>query len=246
MPKYGLIGYPLSHSFSKKYFTDKFDREKLVDSSYNLYSIQSIEELPELIKKERLNGLNVTIPHKEAVIPYLDELDETAMAIGAVNTIKIVWQADQYHLKGYNTDAIGFKQSLIPHLKTQHQEALILGTGGSAKAVAYVLQKLDIAYQMVSRTPRGNLLSYRDLNAEILHEHKLLINCTPLGMYPEVEAMPPLPLEGIDDEHLVYDLIYNPQQTKLLKEAAEKGATAINGLKMLELQAEASWEIWDN
>lgn len=243
MKKLGLIGYPLAHSFSKKYFNEKFARENIAGYAYDVFPLQTIDKFPALLKSEpELVGLSVTIPHKETVIQYLDELDETAREIGAVNCIKI----ENGKPKGYNTDAFGFRQSLRPFLDSNHDKALIFGTGGAAKAVAYVLQSLGIHYWFVSRSKNNadNCLHYDDVNESIVSSCKLLINCTPVGMSPNVKDCPPLPYNAITPQHLVYDLIYNPEETLFLKKAKEQGALISNGYNMLVFQAEEAWRIW--
>jgi shikimate dehydrogenase len=247
MRKFGLIGSSLSHSFSKDYFSRKFDKEGIEATAYELYELPSINALSSLIKSEvALCGLNVTIPFKESVIPFLNETDHTAGVVKAVNTIKIDRSGEQVTLKGYNTDIIGFRDSLKPFLAKEHNRALILGTGGAAKAVSFVLKQLDIPHFFVSRKASATAhVNYSDLDEKILRSFPLLINTTPLGMHPNTESMPPIPLEGISDNHLVYDLVYNPKETLLLKEAAKRGAICVNGLSMLQLQAEAAWKIWN-
>jgi len=246
MRLYGLIGYPLGHSFSQKYFSEKFAREGIADARYELFPLENIADLPALLEQNPdLRGLNVTIPHKETVVPFLHELDETARAIGAVNCIKI----ENQKLRGFNTDVIGFEKSLQTvdggRWTVQDRMALILGTGGASKAVAYVLKKLGISYQLVSRHPVGeNQISYADLSSFLTPHPSLLINTTPLGMAPNVDVCPDLPFERLTPEHFVYDLIYNPPETLLLRRAKSQGCTVKNGLEMLQLQAEAAWEIW--
>ncbi|MGZ3862083.1 MAG: shikimate dehydrogenase family protein [Bacteroidia bacterium] len=245
MKKLGLIGYPLTHSFSKKYFSEKFARENISGYSFDTFSLENISAFPELLKKEKdLIGLSVTIPHKETVIPFLHELDETARAIGAVNCIKI----SGGKLTGYNTDALGFKQSIRPFLDTNHTKALIFGTGGASKAVAYVLRNLGIHFWFVSRTENkfGNTLMYQELNADIISACKLLVNCTPVGMSPNNDKFPDIPYSSITPQHLAYDLIYNPEETVFLKKAKEQGALISNGYNMLCFQAEEAWRIWTN
>lgn len=249
MKLYGLIGFPLSHSYSKKHFTEKFERESIQDSQYDLFEIKSAEELPSLLAAQRdLRGLNVTIPHKQAVIPYLDRLDEaSALRIGAVNTIKIYPDGST---KGFNTDYYGFKQSLSLWLEA-HQvnagclRALVLGNGGASKAVIVALEDLGIAFQLVSRQGGAGVLGYEDILPATMDAHRLLINTTPLGMYPNVESCPPLPYEQIGKGHFLYDLVYNPEETLFMKKGAEQGAATHNGLKMLILQAEKAWSIWN-
>lgn len=248
MKKFGLIGYPLGHSFSEKYFTEKFKNLGLTDHSYKLYPIEVMASgFPKLLEENPLLcGINVTIPHKIEVMGFLDEIDEAAKAIGAVNCIKITKSLDgKPFLKGYNTDAYGFESSLKPFLKPQHQKALILGNGGAAKAIKYVLEQLGIAYKFVSRNPKADMLSYQDLTQEIIESHHIIINCSPVGTYPNVTEKPDIPYEFSSDKHLFYDLIYNPSETVFLTKGKEKGAQTKNGYEMLELQAEKSWEIWN-
>jgi shikimate dehydrogenase len=249
MNLYGLIGFPLTHSFSKRYFSDKFIREGIKESSYDLYEMETLDGLAELLKKTDLRGLNVTIPYKKAVISHLDDLDDSsAERIGAVNTIKIFADGST---KGYNTDYYGFKQSLVEWLDRRGEscssfQALILGNGGAAKAVQVALQDLEIVYEQVSRSPQNGCIVYEGLNEEIVSSHRLIINTTPLGTYPHVEGCPALPFEWVGNQHYLYDLVYNPAETTFLKKGKEKGATLQNGLKMLELQAEKAWDIWTN
>lgn len=259
MKKFGLIGYPLSHSFSQKFFTEKFEKEGYEDYEYEIFPIQNLSDLPELIKANPdLCGLNVTVPHKIGVIYYLDKLDPAAKAIDAVNCIKIVNQHPveaffsgelsslQVRLEGYNTDAYGFETSLKPLLKKHHTKALILGAGGAARAVAYVLHKLGISFKHVSRRSIKKQLSYQQLNADIISDNPLIINTTPVGTYPNVEACPDIPYESLTSKHLLYDLVYNPEETEFLRRGKEHGAAVKNGLEMLHLQAEKSWEIWNS
>lgn len=243
MRKFGLIGKKLGHSFSKKYFTEKFLLEGVTDAAYELYELPSAEELPQLLLQEpELVGLNVTVPYKEQVIPLLDELDEAAAKIGAVNTIKI----SGGRTKGYNTDYIGFRDSLEAFYPEQERgQALVLGTGGAAKAVWAALDALQIPYKRVSRKEGEEQLSYAQLTPELLQKYNLIINTTPLGMYPQVQEAPELPYESITSRHYCYDLVYNPEQTLFLQHAAGKGAKVLNGLPMLHLQAEAAWSIWN-
>lgn len=245
MKKYGLIGYPLGHSFSKNYFNEKFHSEN-IDAEYVNFEIPSIGELPSvLLKNPDLVGLNVTIPYKEQVISYLDELDEAAAAIGAVNVIKISSRKGKTILKGYNSDVIGFTQSIGPMLEPQHTKALVLGTGGASKAVCYGLKTLGVEPQLVSRTAREGVLTYADLTPEIMDIYKVIVNCTPVGMYPQADLFPPIPYECLTPRHLLYDLLYNPDTTLFMKKGADRGATTKNGLEMLLLQAFGAWEIWN-
>lgn len=243
MKQFGLIGYPLSHSFSKGYFAEKFKKEGIADSQYDVFPLEKIEDFTALCEPHKnLVGLNVTIPYKEKIIPFLDELNEEAKAIGAVNTIKFV----RGNKIGYNTDAYGFEMSLKPLLKPHHTSALILGTGGASKAVEYVLKKLRISFQYVSRNKSANTINYDELDELIIHHSTLIINSTPVGMYPNVENSPDIPYGLVTDKHLLYDLIYNPEETQFLKEGKQHGAQTKNGLEMLYLQAEKSWEIWNS
>lgn len=248
MRKYGLIGYPLGHSFSKGYFADKFRKENISDCSYDNYPMEKIELVEDLIQTgEELCGLNVTIPYKQQVIPFLDEIDEEADEVGAVNCIKITRRsAGQAFLKGFNTDIYGFEMPLLEVLGSEHTRALILGTGGASRAVAYILGKHQIEYRFVSRRPKSSeIYSYGDLTPEIIKEHTIIVNTSPLGMYPDVETYPDLPYSGLTNNHILYDLVYNPVKTVFLQKGEEREATLINGLPMLHFQAEKSWEIWN-
>ena len=239
--EYGLIGYPLGHSFSPTYFAKKFAALS-IDATYLAYPIASISEFTRLTETHSFSGLNVTIPYKEAVMQHLDAIDETAKKVDAVNTISF-----KNGIKtGYNTDVIGFEESICPLLKSQHRQALILGTGGASKAVAYVLEKLGIAYTKVSRTKSDSTFLYEELNEEIIATHALIVNCSPLGKAPNISEAPAIPYAGIGNEHLLYDLIYNPSETKFLSLGKRQGAAIKNGLEMLELQADAAWEIWNS
>ena len=245
MKKYGLIGYPLSHSFSEKYFSKKFEKEKITDCEYNNFSLHKISDFPDLIKNTaNLKGLNVTIPYKEKIIPFLDKIDKTAKQIGAVNAIKLEKKSNKTILIGYNTDVYGFRKSLINKFENRHKKALILGTGGASKAVKYVLNNLEIKYLFVSRKKTENTILYSELSREIIEQHTLIINTTPLGMFPNTEKFPDIPYNFISKKHLFYDLIYNPEKTIFLQKGKQKSAKIINGLQMLELQAEMSWEIF--
>lgn len=243
MYRFGLIGKNIDYSFSKSYFTNKFESEGLPDT-YQNFDIETIEEFPEIIQSvKNLKGLNVTIPYKEAILPFLDKLDKKAKEIGAVNTIKIT---ENGGLIGYNTDYYGFKKSIEPYLKTHHKKALILGTGGASKAIAYALKKLGITYNHVSRTASNNTTyTYQTLSEEIIEKHHIIINCSPLGTKPNTNICPQIPYEAITRLHLLYDLIYNPDETKFLNIGKLKGATICNGLEMLKLQADKAWEIWN-
>lgn len=246
MKKFGLIGFPLTHSFSKKYFTAKFEKEGILDCQFDLYEIQDISLLPKILKDNpELKGLSVTIPYKEKVIPYLHELDPACEKIGAVNCIKI----KNGRLTGYNTDYLGFKESLEKWLKAEKPNALVLGTGGASKAVVQALKDLGIDYSMVSRnkSPEPKFLTYDDLAEDdrILQSHHLIINTTPLGTFPKTEEMPEINPELITRMHKVYDLVYNPEKTFLMRSLEARGAIVKNGMEMLILQAEAAWKIWN-
>lgn len=243
---YGLIGYPLTHSFSQRYFTEKFTREGITDSRYDLFDMPGVAtSLPALLQQPGLRGLNVTIPHKQAVLPYLDRLDASAEKVGAVNVIKIEPDGSR---TGYNSDYYGFRQSLetwLSDLKrtTLNLQALVLGTGGASKAVVAALSDLGIAYKAVSRTKTPDNLSYDELPGVIGH-YELLVNCSPVGTYPHTDEAPDLPYDQLTDRHLLYDLVYNPAETRFMQLGRERGAMAINGYQMLVLQAEKAWAIW--
>ncbi|MDA0314038.1 MAG: shikimate dehydrogenase [Bacteroidetes bacterium] len=245
MRKFGLIGFPLGHSFSKKYFTEKFSHEGRSDCQFKLYEFPQVTDFPALIQREKgLEGLSVTIPYKEQIIPYLDALDPACERIGAVNCIRI----RNGKKVGFNTDYLGFKQSLQSWLGDTIPAALVLGTGGAAKAVQQALRDLGVSFLLVSRTKQEGQLTYPDLseNKAWLQNHPLVINTTPLGTFPKVEGMPELPLEQLNGRHLVYDLVYNPPITLLMQECMARGGKAKNGQDMLELQAEAAWRIWNS
>jgi shikimate dehydrogenase len=242
---YGLIGYPLSHSFSKKYFTEKFRKEGLKRHFYELFPIQTISQLPGLLERfPELKGLNVTIPYKEAVFPFLDELDPAAAEIGAVNTLAI---RPDGKIKGFNTDVYGFEESLQTGIRKypgKVWKALVFGSGGSSKAVSYVLEKRNIFHKIVSRNPASDQLAYEELVPETARTFNLLINCTPLGMHPDTEMCPAFPYHHLSGREFLFDLIYNPSETLFLKKGREAGCEVKNGLEMLTLQAEKAWEIW--
>lgn len=248
MKLFGLIGYPLQHSFSKEYFTRKFKIENISSCEYQNFEIESPVQIRELLSKNTgLQGLNVTIPYKEAVISVLDELDPEAKKIGAVNCIKVSRYQNQFHLKGYNTDAPAFEQTLKPLLKEHYKKAMILGTGGSSKAVATAFDNLGIDYVFVSRQPRDcNQIRYSILHEELIRDHLIIINTTPVGMFPDIESYPEIPYQFLTKNHLLYDLIYNPAQTIFLKQGMKAGAEIKNGAEMLQVQAELSWEIWND
>ena len=240
--QFGLVGKNISYSFSKGYFGDKFEKLNLEDYSYDNLDFQNIEDFPEFIKQNpTISGLNVTIPYKEAIIPFLDKLSKRATEIGAVNTIKITKSGK---LKGFNTDYIGFQKSIEPLLNVNHKKALILGTGGASKAVAYALKQLEIPYLFVSRNDIGDAIGYNQINEKTFEEFQIIINCTPVGTFPNTNTFPEIPYEHFTSNHLAFDLIYNPAETLFLKKAREQGAIIKNGLEMLTLQAEKSWDIW--
>jgi shikimate dehydrogenase len=242
MKQFGLIGYPLSHSFSKGYFAEKFKKENITDARYDVFPIENMADFEQLCRDTpNLAGLNVTIPHKQSVIPFLDVLDEAAAQVGAVNTIKFAAGKKI----GYNSDIYGFEMSLKPLLDSRHRFALILGTGGASKAVEYVLKKLAVDFQYVSRTKTETNISYADIDEALMAKAKIIINTSPLGMYPNIDAAPDIPYQHVTNEHLLYDLVYNPEETLFLKNGKAQGATTKNGLEMLHLQAERSWEIWN-
>jgi shikimate dehydrogenase len=244
MKQFGLIGFPLGHSFSKKFFSEKFEREN-IDARYDLYELPNIAEFAALKEKQELCGLNVTIPYKEQVIPFLDELDDTAAKIGAVNVIKFIRTADKLLLRGYNSDAIGFESSVKPLLKPHHTKALILGTGGASKAVDYTLRKLGIATTFVSRTAKQDMLTYAELNADTLTEYTVIVNASPVGTFPHTDECPDIPYQFLTDKHLLFDVVYNPAVTLFLQKGIEQGAQGLNGEGMLTGQAIAAWEIWN-
>lgn len=247
MKKYGILGYPLAHSFSKRFFTEKFEREK-VDATYENFEIDNISKFPKIITENpNLIGLNVTIPYKEQVIPYLNELEDAAREVGAVNTIKISRTETEVYLKGFNTDTHGFENSLKPLLKPQHSKALILGTGGASKAVKYILSKLGIDFISASiEELKENEIRYEEIDSRIMTERLLIINATPLGTFPDVDTSPKIPYELITENHLLFDLVYNPETTKFMKMGLKKGATVKNGNEMLQLQALKSYKIWNS
>lgn len=245
MDKYGLIGFPLGHSFSIGYFNEKFENEG-IDATYENFEIPSIDSLPEILASNPdLKGLNVTIPYKEQVIDYLDELSPEAKAIGAVNVIRVTHNGRKTMLKGFNSDVIGFTQSIEPLLETFHKKALVLGTGGASKAVDYSLRSLGLETRFVSRSKRPNALLYEEVTPEIVKEYNVIVNCTPSGMFPHVDECPQLPYEAMDSHTLLYDLIYNPDETLFMRNGSQQGATVKNGLEMLLLQAFAGWKFWN-
>ena len=244
MKKYGLIGHPLSHSFSQRYFSEKFKSENIRDSIFSNYDIPHINQIKDLLNNNKeLIGLSVTIPHKQSILPFLDYSDKAVLEIGACNSVRI----SENKLYGYNTDQAGFQKSLQSKLLPHYKKGLILGTGGSSKAVAYVLKKMGIAYYFVSRrsSDSTNIIKYSSLTNELINDHKLIINCTPVGMFPNIQDCPEIPYEFITPKHFLFDLTYNPEETLFLKKGKDKGAVIKNGYDMLIYQAEASWQIWN-
>lgn len=246
MDKYGLIGYPLGHSFSISYHNQRFADEG-INAKYVNFEIPSIDDLPEILSSNpELKGLNVTIPYKEKIMEFLDYVSPEARAIGAVNVVKVIHQGKKILLKGYNSDVIGFTQSIEPMLEDCHRKALILGTGGASKAISYGLKSLGIETVFVSRYERPGTIQYEAITPDIIKEYKIIVNCTPVGMYPKTEECPKLPYEAMDEHTILYDLIYNPDETLFMKRGAQYGAQTKNGLEMLLLQAFASWEFWNS
>ena len=246
MKIFGLLGRNISYSFSSGYFSEKFIDLNLENHKYINFDIEEVTEFPGLISgnEQQIHGMNVTIPYKQEIIPFLDDIDEEAKKIGAVNTIKFLANGK---IKGYNTDVYGFKESIKPLLKSHHTKALILGTGGASKAVAYALNALQVTSTFVSRNPRcADQISYKSIDASIVSEYSIIINCTPLGTFPQTKLHPEIPYQYINQQHLLFDLIYNPSVTTFLQKGKENGAVIKNGLEMLQLQAEKSWQIWNS
>ena len=246
MKTYGLIGFPLIHSFSHNFFTEKFEKERL-DAEYLNFEIPKIEDFPKIITNyPNLCGLNVTIPYKQEIIPYLNEIAAAANAIGAVNVIQITQKDGKPWLKGFNSDVIGFVHSILPLLNPNNRRALILGTGGASRAICYVLSNLSIHTVLVSRTPRIGMLGYGDLNEEIMKRFKVIINCSPVGTFPNIDECPQIPYQFIGQDHILFDLVYNPDKSLFLQKGEAQGAKIKNGLEMLHRQADASWEFWNS
>jgi shikimate dehydrogenase len=242
MDKYGIIGYPLGHSFSRGFFTEKFAREQ-IEAQYMNFEIPNVEMLRDVLNENpELRGLNVTLPYKTAVIPLLDELSDDARNIGAVNVIRV----RNGYLKGFNSDIIGFMGSIRPLLQPHHKKALILGTGGASRAIRVGLTQLGLQWKHVSRSAREDMFTYSELSPEILHEYEVVVNCSPVGMYPHVDESPAIPYESLTDRNLLFDCVYNPESTQFMQRGAQQGATVKNGLEMLHLQAIASWEFWNS
>jgi shikimate dehydrogenase len=245
MDKYGLIGYPLEHSFSISYFNEKFENEG-IDAQYVNFEIPDIKDLLEILDSSpNLKGFNVTIPYKEKVIGYLDAISPEAKAIGAVNVVKVTHKGKQIYLKGYNSDVIGFTKSIEPMLETSHKKALVLGTGGASKAINYSLKSLGLETLLVSRFKKAGTIQYQDITDKTVNEYRVIVNCTPCGMYPHADECPDLPYDAMDEHTLLYDLIYNPDETLFMQKGKVHGATVKNGLEMLLLQAFASWDFWN-
>ncbi len=247
MRKFGLIGYPLGHSFSKKYFTDKFIREHISDSSYENYPLKDIGEVTELLASDsELCGLNITIPYKSAIIKFLDTITPEAEEIGAVNVLKIRRPGGQIRLSGYNSDVTGIRDTLGPFINENTKNALVLGTGGSSRAVCYVLKKFGLNVDQVSRKQTPGVLAYSDIDSDLIQRTQLIVNTTPLGMFPDIDEKPDLDYGSLNKNHILFDLVYNPELTSFLKRGAEKGCAIISGIRMLHSQAEKSWEIWND
>jgi len=242
---YGLIGYPLGHSFSASYFADKFSREG-IDAEYRNFPLEDISSFEELVKQEPgLQGLNVTVPYKQKIIPFLQSLSDSAEEVGAVNTVSFFRKGGALALKGDNTDVIGFRRSLEENLDSHHRAALVLGSGGSSKAVCKVLEKIGLEYTLVSRKRGEDRIPYSDLDEEKIQRYPVIINTTPLGMYPQIDSYPDIPYEHLNSKHLLFDLVYNPALTRFLEKGKKQGSLYVNGYDMLVYQAEASWEIWN-
>ncbi len=242
---FGLIGFPLGHSFSKKYFNNKFQNENIC-AEYLNFEIENINSLQDIIKNSSVSGLNVTIPHKKSIIPLLDEIDDEAKEIGAVNVVKFIRKEGSIFLKGYNTDIIGFSNSISPLIGNNDKYALILGTGGVSRAIEYALKKMGIETLFVSRTAKDNVITYDQLTKEIIEKHTIIVNASPVGMYPNIDNAPDIPYQFITNKHIIFDTIYNPEETMFMKLASKRGAKVKNGLEMLEGQAIAAWNIWND
>lgn len=245
MKTFGLIGYPLGHSFSQKYFTEKFQTEH-IDAEYQMFPLEKIELVEQMLQSTpTLVGFNVTIPYKQQIMRYLDDLDDEARQVGAVNVVRVLKVNGETKLKGYNSDIYGFYTSIKPFIKPHHKKALILGTGGASKAVCAMLTKLGIDYKFVSRSAKPGILTYEQIDQNVLDEYTVIVNASPVGMYPNIDQCPALPYSCLNERHLAYDLVYNPLKTKFLALAEQQGAAIKNGLEMLHLQAERAWEIWN-
>ena len=245
MDTYGLIGYPLGHSFSRNFFADKFSSEN-IQAQYLNFEIPDIKDIKDILAQQtELHGFNVTIPYKQQIIPYLNSISKEAAAIGAVNVVKVIRKGDKIQLKGYNSDVIGFTNSIQPLLQPHHKKALILGTGGASKAIHYALtEKMGLETLFVSRTKKPGMITYEEITPETIKEYEVIVNCSPVGMYPHVDECPALPYEAMSSSNLLYDLVYNPDRTRFMQMGEAHGAVVKNGLEMLILQAIASWEFW--
>ena len=247
MRKFGLIGYPLSHSFSKKYFTEKFIKEKITDCVYENFPLENLDHFRDIVNSDNeLCGLNVTIPYKTSIIRFLDKVETEASDIGAVNVIKILRQSGSLGLYGYNSDVTGIRDTLLPFISENVRNALVLGTGGSSKAICYVLENFGLKFNRVSRERKPGMLTYSDLDSSIIGSTQLIINTTPLGMFPNIQSKPDIDYKKLNKNHILFDLVYNPELTAFLRMGAEQGCTTVSGIKMLHSQAEKSWEIWNN
>ena len=246
MRRFGLIGYPLGHSFSKKYFTEKFSREKIEDCIYDNYPIESVDQLPKLVSSEDVAGLNVTIPYKSQVLKFLSYIDPEALEIGAVNVIKIKRDGGQMRMLGFNSDITGIFDTLQPYSEILPRTSLVLGSGGSSKAVCHVLGKLGFSFKIVSRQTVQGCISYNDLTRDLLQKTSIIVNTTPLGMFPDISSKPPVNYDLLNKSHVLFDLVYNPEITSFLREGKERGCTILTGLTMLYSQAERSWQIWND
>jgi shikimate dehydrogenase len=247
MRKYGLIGYPLGHSFSKKYFTEKFLREGIIGCLYENYPLKSLDEFMDLVNSEKeLEGLNVTIPYKSEIFRFLDVVDDEAREIGAVNVIRIIRDRSEIKLHGYNSDVTGIRDTLLPFMDRNMTEAMVLGTGGSSRAVQYVLGKFGLKVNLVSREKKAGVLVYSEIDSGLLDRCRLIVNTTPLGMFPDISSKPDINYKALSSNHVLFDLVYNPEMTSFLRRGAEQGCSVVSGIKMLHSQAERAWEIWNN
>jgi len=247
MRKFGLIGYPLGHSFSRKYFSEKFIRENIRDCSYDNYPLNSLDEFPDLISADpEICGLNVTIPYKTEILKYIDETGPGIEEIGAVNVLKIKRNENKIKIYGYNSDVTGIRESVIPYLRRNVKEALILGTGGGSRAVQYVLAGMGLKITLVSRSEKQGCITYKQISPEIIGQADIVVNTTPLGMYPDINTAPDIDYSLLNEKHILFDLVYNPEMTRFLKMGQERGCSVITGIKMLISQAERSWEIWND
>lgn len=247
MRKFGLVGYPLGHSFSKKYFTEKFVKQNIPDCTYDNYPLENLDHFIDLINSDKeIIGLNVTIPYKSQIIKFVDVLEPEAGEIGAVNVLKIKRQQNSYTIFGFNSDVTGIRDTLIPYINDNVRNALVLGTGGSSRAVCHVLKKIGLNVNLVSRNKKPGVLSYPEITSEVMGKNQLIVNTTPLGMFPDIESKPPIDYSALTINHVLFDLVYNPELTSFLKMGKERGCVVLSGLKMLHSQAEKAWEIWNS